>query len=653
MDKYLIGEQQKRRRKLYAAYRNVARNWFNEKGEWIAPGRSLVAEGVGGLRELYWHAFAMLDSHDYKDIQRIMPVLEKPRNYRCSFAPFAALQILKKYSEKLSEKAKKNLLDYISWNLPKSSTRDFQFHGYNDNMPAMKTFVLLVTGEMLGEQKWIDQGMANLCQLRSLFMRRAWLNEFNSPTYTAITLMALSEIVNYAQNENAIELAKAAGERVFADIAFHWHKETSGPSGPFSRAYTFDSVGHCGGMNDFMWLLLGDEVFINPLRYDFTDEHKKVVLHHKGSLPFLQVSSVWNTATDYLVFPELIDYLRNSQYPRIVSGTTESGAATPGKTELNKEDGSYKFVQTGNFSHPFMNYSTTSYLEKRWTMGSSSGYMADGAQSAIFSLRYALRETPSGVEDIRTVYTKYLINDNPNYADYEEDGKKYRAPVDLVPNQGSGFAFQNDSAAMLCCKPVPFATDEPVSSLRLRIFLYCKHNEPETVELKDNNIIIEDHGIHLIFKPMVNANSIDDIQDSGKVEINRDGDWLCIDIFNYDGPAREFSENEIQRFANGFVCEISEKPFEQSILNATLSDDYYLEQRRICYKRNKLELKTAYDPLSMGIRYTTANSRPIPDPILDVNNYRVDKLPWINSTYPEIPTDFDWVKIIESRKMPY
>ena len=645
--------QQLRRQQLYASYRNVARNWFNQNGEWIAPERSLIAEGVGGLREIYWHAMGMLSSSDDNDIQHIMPVLEKEQKYRCSFAPFVALQILKKYPEKLSDNAKNNLIEYITWNLPKSCTIDFQYHGYNDNMPAMKSFVLLVAGEMLNEQKWIDQGLASLCQLRSLFMRRGWLNEFNSPTYTSIILMALSEIANYARNEDAIELAKAAGERIFADIAFHWHKETSGPSGAFSRAYTMDSVGHCSYSNTLIWLLLGDEVFINPLRYYFGNESDKVVLHHKSHLPFLQVSSAWQVSTDYLVYPDIIDYLRTSEYPRIVKGTAESGSASPGKTELNKVDGSYKFIRAGNFSHPFMNYSSILFMQKKWAMGTATGYMSDGVQSDLFFLRYALNNAPSGVEDIRTIYARFLINDSSNYVDYEENGKKYRVMNDLVRNQGAGFAFQHESTAMMCCKPIPFAVTEPISSLRLRIFLYAKHSEPEKVEFENNNIVIEDHGVHILFKPMVNNSGIEKNQNSGKVEISRDGDWICIDIFNYEGSAREFTEEEIQDFCNGFVCEISEDPFDQNILDALPTDNYYFEQRRIFYKRNKVELETVYDPLSMGIRCRSVNGRPFSEPMLDVNNYGVNKLPWVNSSYPEIPVDFNWREIIETREMPY
>ncbi len=647
-----IHDQQARRKQIYTAYCDVARNWFNRNGEWVSPERSLIAEGVGGLREIYWHALGMLSSNNEDDIQNIMPVLEKEQMYRCSFAPFAALQILKKYPEKLSENAKNNLIKYITWNLPKSCTADFQFHGYNDNMPAMKSFVLIVAGEMLNEPKWIEQGLANLCQLRSLFLRRGWLYEFNSPTYTSITLLAISEIANYAKNKDAVMLAKAAGERIFADIAFHWHRKTSGLAGPCSRAYTLDSVGHCSISNIFMWLLLGDEVFINPLRYYFGNESDKVVLHHKEHLPFLQVSSVWHTSSDYLVYPDLIDYIRNSGPNRIVKGTIESGAASPGETKVNKVDGSYKFVRYGNFSHPFMNYSATTFMQNKWTLGTSTGYFADGSQSEKFFIRYALNDNPSGVEDIRTIYVRTLINDNSNYADYKENGKNYHLIKDLLRNHGAEFAFQHESTAMMCSKPIPFAVTEPVTSLCLRILIYAKHNKPAKVAFENNNIVIEDHGINLLFKPIVNNDGIDDVQNAGKVEIIKDGDWLCIDIFNYQGIAREFTEEEIQRFCNGFVCEISEKTFEEDIINATPGDNYILEQRRIFYQRKNLELETVYDPLSMGIRFISVNGRVLQEPMLDVSDYGVRKLAWIDSSHPEAPADFNWHGIIESRKLP-
>ena len=137
------------------------------------------------------------------------------------------------------------------------------------------------------------------------------------------------------------------------------------------------------------------------------------------------------------------------------------------------------------------------------------------------------------------------------------------------------------------------------------------------------------------------------------IELRRDGDWLCIDIFNYKDVARRFDDMELMQIGNGFVIEICDELSSDSIMEADLIDRYYQDQRRIYYCREGLELACAYDPVSMGVRFATINGCDISRTMLDVNDYGVGKLPWVNSKYPCVPKDFDWVKIIESRKLPY
>ncbi len=355
--------------------------------------------------------------------------------------------------------------------------------------------------------------------------------------------------------------------------------------------------------------------------------------------------------------------MRSSKLPRTIRGTVETGHSAPGETKVNKKDGSYKFIQYDNFIHPFMNYSITSHLDNRWTLGTSTGYMFDNAQSEVFFISYTLndikeRKMISGVEEKRTVYARYIANGQTYYSEYKENGKSYGSlSKDLIRDNGSCFAFQHcenhTGTAIMCAKPVPFSTTEPISTLRLRIYIYAKHSNPEITKINNNNILIEDHGMYILFKPMVNNDLNRETPDSGKIEIGSDGDWLFIDIFNYDGEPTNFSESDPQRFCNGFICEISENPFKDEIIDAIPSDYYYLEQRRINYKRAGIELNTDYDPVSMGVRNMTINERQLPEPMLEVSDYGVGKLPWVNSSYPEPPPNFNWRNLIENRKMPY
>ncbi len=643
----ILSQIRERRARIFEAYRNIARSRFDERGNWVYPGRKM-----GILRENYWHSLAFLDSEDERDWEFVMPVLEKEVHYFCAFTPFVCLQILCKHNDKLSDVARKRLSDYVTENLAHSCTIDFQFHGYNDNMPCMKAFVLLAGGELIGANKYINEGLANLCQLRSLFLRRGFLSEFNSPTYSAVSLLGIAEIVNYVKNVEAVKLAEACEQRIFSDIVFHWHKETAGLVGPYSRAYTVDSVGHIAMINTLMWLILGDEVFINPIRYLFFDETEQAILHHKRNLPSNQVNSIWVASVDYHPDIELMDYLKHSEYPRIVTGTVEKGESHPGRTEINPKDGSYKFIREGDFVHRPRHYSTMSYLTKRWALGTALGYFGNNAQSEFFHLRYALTDKPNGVEDIRTIYARYIINDKSVYVDVDEAGEKGRWPDDLLRNQGHGFAFHKEGTAMTCYSPLPYSEKDEISSLKLSLLMLCKHNEPDDIRISDDRIIINDAGLEILFRPMI-ASQIDNLEGAGTIELRRDGDWLCIDMFNYKGKLRQFSDAELLQIANGFIMEIGQAPLKKSVIQADLTDKYYMDQRRIYYRRCGVELACAYDPVSMGIRFVSINGRDIMRTMIDVNDYGVGKLPWVNSAYPDVPENFDWVGIIESRKFPY
>ena len=646
-DEILAGQRQ-RRELLYGAYRSAARDWYDDRGNWILSARQSTH------RENYWHALPFLASPNPADHQRVMPILEKEVHYFCAFAPFAALQILCKYRDKLTDLARERLTDYVAENLPKSCTADFQFHGYNDNMPAMKAFVLLAGGELLSEKKYVDQGLANLCQLRSLLVRRGMLNEFNSPTYTGVTMLALAEITNHVKNAYARELAAPAEERVFSELVFHWHRETSGLAGPYSRAYSIDSVGHVSMANTAMWLIWGDDVFINPLRYFFGGETEKIVLHAVGCLPVNQNSSVWVATPDYHPHPELIDYLKQAQYPRMVRGTTEAGEFHPQKWEISQKDGSYKSIRTGDVVHPPRSFSVASHITRRWALGTSLGYFCDGKQSDVFHLRYVRRDPPEGVEDIRTIYARYLINERSCYVDSNQAGDKGRFPADILGNEGRGFAFQKGGTAMACYQPLPYGQAGGVESLRLRLLLFCKQDPPERIDVAEDRIVLNDAGLRVLFKPMVNS-QIGDLEGASTVETCRDGDWLCIDIFNYRGPEREFTDHEIRQIANGFVVEVSDGPLQEEVLQAQPLDRYYMHQRRIRYARDGVELSVAYDPVSMGIRCATIDGRDaFSQSMLEVSDYGVGrKLPWIAHKDPQPPEGFDWPGLIESRKQPW
>ena len=631
------------RERLYRAYRQRARDWFDKNGNWIYPGRPM-----GKLRENYWHCLVFLASNDTADQKVVMPILEKETHFFCGFAPFAAMQILLKHNDKLSDLARKCLTNYVAEALPKACMSDFQFHGCNDNMPSMKTFVLLTGGEILGEKSYIEQGLANLCQLRELLMRRGMLSEYNSPTYTPICVHAMAEIVNHVKNNDACCLALAAEHRIWAELGSHWHAATSGLAGPNSRTYTMDSVGHTSAIHTLMWMVLGDSVFINPLHTLFGEE-VKIVLHDTGNLPFNRVFAAWMASADYHPPNTVLDYASDTLATKTITATTENAGSYPGKWII-RENGSYFFDRKPGYIHPATSFPTTTYLTTRWALGTSFGVYGSGMQSEVFYLRYGLKTTPCGFEDIRTIYARYLINEPPLYTEVNDAGNFRKVPTELLRQPARAFAFQKGGIAMACYGPPPNSEIKEISQLRLSILIFARHKEPDDIIINDQTVTIRDGGLWLLFRPMF-SQAVNDFENSGRISVCHYGDWLAVELLNYDGPPRHFDEHDLLAMTNGFIFEVLDQPPDKCLLNSELIDTYYANQRRICYRRPGTELAVAYDPVTFAIRYASVDGGVLSQSKLSISGFDTDSLPWVRSDHPLSPAGFNWQKIIESRNM--
>ena len=142
---------------------------------------------------------------------------------------------------------------------------DYQFHGYNDNMPSKATLGLILGGEYFDDQAAVEHGLWNLRQLRDLLSRRGTLSEYSSPTYSALSLAHLAEIEALAGSEDARELARQCVERIWAEFLGRFHPPTGILSGPYSRAYSTDSIGHVTCAGTVFWLAFGNTAILNPV----------------------------------------------------------------------------------------------------------------------------------------------------------------------------------------------------------------------------------------------------------------------------------------------------------------------------------------------------------------------------------------------------
>ncbi len=88
------------------------------------------------------------------------------------------------------------------------------------------------------------------------------MSEYNSPTYTALTLWFLALIAEHSTTEAARRLALFLEERLWVDVAMHFHAPSQQFAGPHSRSYQDDSVGGFSALHCTMLAAFEEPLFL-------------------------------------------------------------------------------------------------------------------------------------------------------------------------------------------------------------------------------------------------------------------------------------------------------------------------------------------------------------------------------------------------------
>jgi hypothetical protein len=307
---------------------------------------------------------------------------------------------------------------------PCSGANDYMFHGANDNMPAMATRTLVFAGELLGRKDLLDHGLFLLETLCANFQRRGLLSEYNSSTYTPITLVSLMDIAECAKNTEAREMAEACANRVLLDLVSHWHQRMGAPSGSSSRCYLPDHTLTLSTQNTLMWYL-GFPGVIDPIQalsgnYDGP-------LHHGPDNAFMTAQFVECFSPDFSrVRPGIVDFARQERsYPYEVRATMDSMKTTS--------------VQTRTWQQP------------NWSLGTASVEMWAGQSGQHVTLRgTVLRDDDSSDWRNRVALWHYVQSGPLDWGDMIAPPHNYReAPTTHVADYGQYHVLQDKGSAMM------------------------------------------------------------------------------------------------------------------------------------------------------------------------------------------------------------
>ena len=132
--------------------------------------------------------------------------------------------------------------------------------GYT-NIAVMGAGVTLVAGELLDEPCLFDYGRWRLRKIVEHTEHHGGFNEYNSPTYTIVTLTECERMLQLVSDASARADAERLRRAAWRAIADHYHPGTNQWAGPHSRTYSnWLDVGIAGYLSERM----GVEVCPHP-----------------------------------------------------------------------------------------------------------------------------------------------------------------------------------------------------------------------------------------------------------------------------------------------------------------------------------------------------------------------------------------------------
>jgi hypothetical protein len=523
-------------------------------------------------------------------------------------------------------------------NFDGSAQPDYKFHGANDNMPMMGTTGLILGGESLGNEQAVKHGYWNLQQVRRHLSRCAWMSEFNSSTYSPITLCNVARIATLAKNENIRQLALEIEHRIWAEILLHYHPSTKMQAGPHQRAYSIDSAGHNHSLQALLWLAFGAEKIGRDIMKSYFSPDGTEVVHFGGN--YAQSIAEFTDMFDCeLHMPEaLAELIEKRSYPVHHKGRSE-------------------VIST--FDSQSGTVYTTTYMEEDFSLGSSTIPLCGGEQTNQLYATYKYKPKVKTFRDASTMFYRYFI-DNSLIGEQETsvDGN-YHSDI-FQPNQAWCYTMQKDNVGLLSLMPnlshAPLTTD----TLKLAIAFPAHYGsisriisnngnltfgdelvEPEPISLEGGEVFIN-------IIPLLPTN----LPRRAALRFSKQHKYEVLELINYEGELREFSRSELAQVLNGMVMTIESKSKYSSLeafhreKSACIVQDYlFVKHRFLQVFRDDVDFELVYTPEPFGIQTETIDGRPIERPMFESNQLNVNTLPFLTGKVERNFPFFPWNKL--------
>jgi len=616
-----------RRLQVCELHRKSVAPLFDQEGRWLAK------SPAPARRERLWNAMSLLAAEETRALGNavLRRFLEMPR-LRDHFVHSATAQILFKDRGELEADVKTALTDLLFSSLKEDGAKPIRFMGYNDNFPAMDAAYAVIGGRALDYAPARQRGREALERARELLLRRGLLSEYTSATYSPVSLLCFAEVAESAEAVEERALAAAIENRIWLDIASHWHQPTNILAGAHSRAYMVDSVGHYHQAQMVLYHVYGEKLWMTPQHYMFPPAARQEI-HHDGDVPFMQVSNVWMASGTYHPRPEIARLLFEKPSLYRVVATSEFGAARVPALRRGPEPKEQP-QRTGEvFEYPSGELVATTYLTEDYGVGSSTAQFHNGYQTDAFFVNFRRAAPARSIEETSTIFCRYTSDQGgPGVPWVNPENPQSGSALYLFADEGRVRTVQKDNVVLVAYQ-AKGQIHGTYRSLRLTIVIPTFYRPlkrilvGETlvdrlpfVSAEPGIVWIDDGLLFAAFRPMMQTNH-------GRphaIRIAEQNRYLTISLYNYEGPAREFTRLQLHETLNGFVAEVGSRSegsfdaFWRRVLAGKLTDEIGAGGQRVAdYRRDGVQLGLSYSLLYDGVKYILVDGQPQRRPVFE------------------------------------
>ena len=513
------------------------------------------------VRDTCWYATSLLCDPSGERTQEAYRILQSLQSTDGTHTPASMLALLRGGRDLLHDSTANALRSAVKSELVNAAGTEWKDGNVNHPLGAYCTLIL--GGELHNEPWATELGLQRLRRFqqrigdyRSRRLRQAEMSEYNSLTYTALDLTFLALIAEYAQKPEAAALARFLEEALWVNVAMHYHAPSQQFAGPHSRSYFEDSYGGYSVLHCALLAASGKRIFLDPslsVRFDHPSDllQNALTAITPFHMPGRAKAIAWQKPFPYS--------FRTTTYGEGYHENSRRASASPTSGAGNSADGPFAFdeeVYPGGWTD------LTTYMTREYALGSAARPYVNAGHSDSVMLRIRRSEEISHLSDFRSAFTRGVFNGAlPGVVNFCHTSSS-SVDASYLTEEGRCATYQHENRLIISYAPKRIGHRGVESYRTDMIFSYAAPFDalmidgtpvdsfPSSVPA-GSRICIRDHHSYILLIPLPPSPTIS----SAPVRLTVLRDFFLVSLYNCEGPARDFTREEVNHWRSGYFLE--------------------------------------------------------------------------------------------------